>query len=282
MLSEREVAAAIGSTAYGDGGDKLGTVEHFFVDDRTGEPTWVAVTTGLFGTRHTVVPAREAVWDDGALRVPVSAAAVKDAPAMHGNHLDPGEEAELRRHYGIEGGVGTGGGTDTVAVPAVTSPPPTAAGTEGRDSGDGAMTRSEERLRVGTERVAARRMRLVKYVVTEEVQVTVPVRREEIRLEEVPIDATATASEAGVGTDTGAGESLVADHAAAGGLPDEIVLHSERPVISLEVVPVERVRLRTEVVEGRETVTEQVQREQIVLDEDVARGPQAGDGPGRN
>src|SRR3712207_8993979 len=36
MLSEREVSAAIGSTAYGDGGDKVGTVEHFFVDDRTG------------------------------------------------------------------------------------------------------------------------------------------------------------------------------------------------------------------------------------------------------
>ena len=51
------------------------------------------------------------------------------------------------------------------------------------------MVRSEERVRVSTERVAARRMRVVKYVVTEEVQVTVPVRREEIRIEEVPADA---------------------------------------------------------------------------------------------
>ncbi len=55
MLSERELSAAIGSTAYDGSGHKIGTVEHFFVDDRTGAPTWVAVTTGLFGTRHSVL-----------------------------------------------------------------------------------------------------------------------------------------------------------------------------------------------------------------------------------
>ena len=51
------------------------------------------------------------------------------------------------------------------------------------------MTRSEEQLRVGTEQVGATRVRLVKYVVTEEVQITVPIRREEIRVEQVPLDA---------------------------------------------------------------------------------------------
>ncbi|MGY1886996.1 DUF2382 domain-containing protein [Blastococcus sp. SYSU DS0753] len=252
MLSEHQVAEAIGSTAYGDGGDKLGTVEHFFVDDRTGEPTWVAVTTGLFGTRHSIVPAREASWEDGRLRLPVTAEAVTSAPAVGGNHLDPGEEAELRRHYGIDEarGAGTGGGRHREPDDAAT---PT----------DGAMTRSEERLRVDTERVADRRVRLVKYVVTEEVQVTVPIRREEIRLEEIPLDGTAAAGDA-----AHSGESLVPEDTAATGLPDEIVLHAERPVFGVEVVPVERVRLRTEVVEGRETVTEQVLREQITVDQD--------------
>ncbi|CCG01063.1 PRC and DUF2382 domain-containing protein [Blastococcus saxobsidens] len=279
MLSEREVAAAIGSTAYGDGGDKLGTVESFFVDDRTGEPTWVAVTTGLFGTRHSVVPAAEATWDDGALRLPVSAEAVKSAPAMSGNHLEPGEEAELRRHYGITDGgradadttapvadAPLAGPTDTVAVPAVAPVPPPAAGTATAGETDGAMTRSEERLRVGTERVIARRVRLVKYVVTEEMQVTVPIRREEVRLEEIPLGDADPAGDA-VG-----GESLVAADAASGGLPGEIVLHSERPVITVEVVPVERVRVRTEIVQGQETVTEQVEREQITVDESGVAG----------
>ena len=58
----------------------------------------------------------------------------------------------------------------------------------------------------------------------------------------------------------------------ADGLPDEIVLHTERPVVSVEVVPVERVRLRTETVEGQERITEQVQREQIVVDQTPERG----------
>ncbi|MGY1916916.1 PRC and DUF2382 domain-containing protein [Blastococcus sp. SYSU DS0973] len=283
MLSEREVAAAIGSTAYGDGGDKLGTVEHFFVDDRTGKPTWVAVTTGLFGTRHSIVPAGNAAWDDGRLHLPVSAEAVKTAPSVGGNHLDPGEEAELRRHYGLAEGRGTdldedgerspdavtpvaaaplAGPTDTVPAAGAVPPPP-AAGAAPAGGTDGAMTRSEEQLRVRTEQAVTRRVRLVKYVVTEEVQITVPVRREEIRLEEVPSDATGTA------TEDVPGESLVPAGASAGsGLPDEIVLHTERPVVSVEVVPTERVRLRTELVEGQETVTEQIQREQVVVDQD--------------
>lgn len=278
MLSEREVSAAIGSTAYGDGGDKLGTVEHFFVDDRTGEPTWVAVTTGMFGTRHSIVPAGQATWDDGRLHLPVSADAVKNAPSVGGNHLDPGEEAELRRHYGIEAGYGEArhrsedsvtpiadaplaGPTDTVTVPAAAPPP--AAGTAATGGTDGAMTRSEEQLRVSTEQVVTRRVRLVKYVVTEEVQISVPIRREEIRLEEIPLGA----GDAAGGFD--AGESLVADDTTAGsGLPGEIILHTERPLVSVEVVPTERVRLRTELVEGQETVTEQIQREQVVVDRD--------------
>ena len=326
MLSEREVSVAVGSTAYGANGDKLGTVEHFFVDDRTGAPTWVSVTTGLFGTRHSVVPAVDAAYDedDGSLRLPVTADAVKSAPHLSGDHLDPQEEAELRRHYGLEDNVvrDTGAGpqqgepgwlppvpppaehrhedaqlqgattdAETAVMAAPTQeipvvPPPPAEAERGTGTADGGMTRSEERLRIGTERVATTRARLVKYVVTEEVQITVPIRREEIRIEEIPIDAP----------DPGPGESLIpADDApagqpgttgeyanggydtggyqVAGGLPDEIVLHTERPVVSVEVVPVERVRLRTEIVEGQERVTEQVQREQIVVDETPSLQP---------
>ena len=124
------------------------------------------------------------------------------------------------------------------------------------------MVRSEEQLRVGTERVAATRVRLVKYVVTEDVQITVPIRREEIRVEEVPDDASDVAQGDSLVDDDGSGRGAV-----AGGLPDEIVLHTERPVVTVEVVPTERVRLRTELIEGQETVTGQVQREQVVVDE---------------
>ena len=290
MLSEREVSTSIGSTAYGANGDKLGTVESFFVDDRTGAPTWVAVLTGLFGTRHSIMPAADATFDEaGGLRVPVTAEAVKSAPQLTGDHLTPDDEASLRRHYGVgEAGVKQADVEQTVALhtdgpPAdVPAPAPVpapedayatqqmaapAAGT------DGGMTRNEERLVVGTERVARTRARLVKYVVTEEVQITVPIRREEIRIEEVPIDEPDRPGESLIedGRHQPAG-TTIGTATGDGGLPDEIVLHTERPVVTVEVVPVERVRLRTEVVQGQETVTQQVQREQIAVDQHAVPG----------
>jgi len=272
MLTEREVSAAVGGTAYDADGGKLGTVEHFFVDDRTGTPSWVAVTTGLFGTRTSLVPVQSAALEDGRLVLPVTKDAVRSAPEVgEGGHLSPDDEARLRRHYGLEV-AGTGepawtadssGLTPAGAAPAEDEDEAEAAGrhaapeaADGAETPDGGMVRSEEQLRVGTEQVAATRVRVVKYVVTEEVQVTVPIRREEIRVEEVPLGAVDEP-----------GESLVPAASGGGGLPDEIVLHTERPVVSVEVVPTERVRLRTEVVQGQETVTRQVQREQIAVDQ---------------
>jgi len=227
----------------------------------------------------------EATFSDGALHLPVTSDAVKSAPPMAGDHLDPADEETLRRHYGL---TDTAAAVDTLppvspplpddATRVIDTTPPAVPPTPGprhaadredtaRAAGtDGAMTRSEEQLRVGTERVAATRARLVKYVVTEDVQITVPIRREEIRVEQVPIDDPAD-------SDIRGGEALVADPVpSSGGLPDEIILHTERPVVSVEVVPVERVRLRTELVEGQESVTEQVQREQIVVDQDRMPG----------
>jgi uncharacterized protein (TIGR02271 family) len=338
VLSERDLSAAIGSTVQGADGEKIGTVESFFVDDRTGAPTWVAVSTGLFGTRHSIVPATQAAFDDGVLSVPVHKDAVRHAPAIGGDHLGPEDEAALREHYGLTGaggadaaaarpwtaagsdgrdtpgsggsltagtsgqtqaaggaatsGASTAGDVDTAGAAAGTGtaltdevtrpvpqpaagmrtttdqagPPPSGepagrhAAAAGTAATDGAMTRSEEQLRVGTERVAATRVRVVKYVVTEEVQVTVPIRREEIRIEEVPLDAP----------DSGVGGSLAAT-GTGGGLPAEIVLHAERPVVGVEVVPVERVRLRVEVVAGEERITDQVRREEIAVDHTPAQ-----------
>jgi hypothetical protein len=56
------------------------------------------------------------------------------------------------------------------------------------------------------------------------------------------------------------------------GLPDEIILHSERPVVTVEVVPVERVRLRTEEISGEALVTQQVERERIAVEEERLPG----------
>ena len=297
MVSERDVSTAIGSTAYGSDGESVGTVETFYTDDVTGATTWVSVSSGLLGRKQAIAPAQDATFADGRLQLSVPAGSVSSAPRIAGEHLSPEDEEALRRHY-AQARASTGDdlerrtdvddvehrtAEDDVERPstavggaAPTAPIQAPAGHDVADRGDGSMVRSEERLRVGTEQVAARRMRVVKYVVTEEVQISVPIRREEIRIEEVPLDAVDT--DGGVVTE---GEPLQAGSATGGlaggsladGLPDEIVLHTERPVVTVEVVPVERVRLTTELVAGQTTVSETVQREQVTVDQHpVPRG----------
>ena len=114
------------------------------------------------------------------------------------------------------------------------------------------MTRSEENLRVGTETVQTGRARLRKHVVTENQQVTVPVTREEVTLEREPI------------TETNRGEAY--DGPAISEEEHEVTLHAERPVVDVEAVAVERVRLGKETVTEQETVGGEVRKEEIELD----------------
>ena len=116
------------------------------------------------------------------------------------------------------------------------------------------MTVSEEQLRVGTERREAGRARLRKYVVTENVTQTVPVQREEVRIEREPI------SDADV-ADATSGPSISEEE-------HEVVLHEERPVVETETVPVERIRLGTETTTDQETVSEEVRKERVEVDDD--------------
>ena len=111
------------------------------------------------------------------------------------------------------------------------------------------MTRSEERLHVGTEQVRAGRARLRKHVVTENVTQTVPVSHEEVRVEREPI-TNASRGDARSGPDISEEEH-------------EVTLNAERPVVNKETVPVERVRLGTETVTDNQEVSETLRKEQI-------------------
>ena len=114
------------------------------------------------------------------------------------------------------------------------------------------MTRSEERLNVGTQSAEVGRARLRKFVVTENVTQTVPVTREEVRIEREPI------------TDANMGNAM--DGPAISEEEHEVVLHAERPVVQKEAVPVERVRLDKQTVTDQETVSDTVRKEQIETD----------------
>jgi uncharacterized protein (TIGR02271 family) len=122
---------------------------------------------------------------------------------------------------------------------------------------DDAMTRSEEELRVGKESREAGRARLRKYVVTEEETRTVPVTREKVRVEREPI------------TDANIGEAM--DGPDISDEEHEVVLHEERPVVTKETVPKERVRLDTESATEDRQVTEEVRKERIEAEGDVPR-----------
>ena len=111
------------------------------------------------------------------------------------------------------------------------------------------MTRSEEELRVGTRQRESGRVRLRKYVVTEQVTRTVPVQREEVRVEREPI------------TDENRDQAL--DGPEISEEEHEVVLHEEEPVIEKRTVPKERVRLDTDVVQDEREVSDEVRKEQI-------------------
>jgi uncharacterized protein (TIGR02271 family) len=238
-----------GRTLKDRNGEKVGKIDQLYVDQETDKPEWALVNTGLFGTKSSFVPIAGASPSGEDVVVQVDAEQVKDAPKMEvDEQLSEQQEAELFRHYGIDY-------TAEGSVTATEGP----RGDDGHDvSGpttDEAMTRSEEELRVGTAERERGRVRLRKYVVTEEVQQTVPVRREEVRVEREPI------TDANVDRAIEGPEISEEEH--------EVVLHEEEPVVEKRTVPKERVRMQKESVTGEAQVSEQVRKEQIETDGDV-------------
>jgi uncharacterized protein (TIGR02271 family) len=272
-----------GHTLIDRDGGYIGRIDAIYVDDRSGQPEWALVSIGLGGTRSTFVPIAQATSAGGDVQVPYHRQQVQDAPGIAPDrHLSVAEEQQLFRHYGLDYGAGHTAtppqgprGTREAGVPA-------AAGETGADlteaaadadrgtareasgqTGDDAMTRSEEELRVGTQARERGRVRLRKYVTTEEVTQTVPVRREQVRLEPAPAaDADDDAAPGGP-ADPDAGQAMV--------------LHEEVPVVEKRVVPRERVRLGKQTVTGEEQVTEEVRKERIDVEDDSGRDqPPAG------
>jgi uncharacterized protein (TIGR02271 family) len=248
-----------GGNVIDNDGDKIGSIGQIFLDDQTGRPEWVTVKTGLFGGGESFVPLRDGEVAGNDIRVPYDKDKVKDAPRISDSdgHLSEDEEATLYRYYGTgDADYDTSYGyTDTeTRTDTDTAYAETGAGhdTSGPNT-DSAMTRSEEQLRVGTEKVQTGRARLRKYVVTENVTTTVPVSREEVRLEREPI-TDANRDEALRG-----GDITEEEH--------EVVLSEERPVVQKETVPVERVRVDKDTVTEQHEVDETVRKEQIELDE---------------
>ena len=230
-----------GETLYDGEGSKIGEIVEIYADRGTGEPAWLAVKTGLFGSNVSFVPLREAARSEDGIRVPYDKGHVKDSPNVPADaEVSPEEERRLWEHYSLEfGDFDYDRDYATGTVGHDTSGPNT----------DQAMTRSEEELRVGTTPVETGRARLRKYVTTEHVQASVPVQREEVRIEREPI------TEANVGAATDGPAISEEEH--------EVTLYPEEPVVEKRVVPKERVRLDKQTVTEERAVSEEVRKEQI-------------------
>jgi sporulation protein YlmC with PRC-barrel domain len=185
MQSNLDPRRLMGRTLIGRGGEKIGTIGQVFLDDETGVPEFATVRTGLFGSRQSFVPLAQAQMSDDDVSVPYDKDTIKDAPNLdEDTHLSEQEEHRLYDYYGLSYSRSvSGSGLPTDERDARAREGEWAARTDSRTGTDEAMTRSEEQVRVGTERVERGRARLRKFVVTDEVQQTVPVTREEVRVE---------------------------------------------------------------------------------------------------
>ena len=259
MISTNDITRIEGATVYDNTGDKVGKVGQLYLDDHSGEPSWITVATGLFGTSETFVPVEGARFDGDDLHVSYDQAKIKDAPRMEvDQHLSETEEAELYRYYGLQWG---GTGHETTGTAGTTGTTGTAGTVEtdtSRTTGDAAVTLNEERAVVGKESQEVGRARLRKYTTTETERVDVPVTKEKLVVERNPVSG---------------------EHATGGTISDtdeveEVTLREERAVVDKETVPVEEVRIGKEQVTEHETVSTEVRKEHADVDgatDDVRR-----------
>lgn len=250
-------------------GAVLGRVDGVYFHASTGRATWAEVTDGV-GT--AMVPLDHAVLDGDGLRLPYRVEQLVTAPRHDlGGYLEPQAEQALYRHYGLpttDPGTADPGTVEPdpagpdVADLATTTPNPALSHSDGSTD----VVRSEEQLRVGVQRRIYGRARLVTYLVTENQTFTVPVTRQEVRLEPVPLSGTDPESDGPVG-------ELVED-------VYEVVLHRQEVSFTKTVVPSERVRLVRRIVSGQQPITTALRQEQIDLDrtdvDTVARTPARG------
>jgi uncharacterized protein (TIGR02271 family) len=225
VITKDDLGDLGGAEVYDNTGDPIGTVGQIYLNPHDGDPLWVTVRTGSLAFQESFVPLQGAHLSAGRLTVAVDQARIRQAPLLGTDGpLEPDDAERLTDHYGLTSDFDS----SSESVP-----------------GDDAMTRSEERLVAGTRREAVTKVRLRKYLVTEERQVTVPVTREEVRLERVPITDSEDDDQASTGPDT------------------PVTLHAERPVVTTEKIPVERVSLSKQNVRDEELVTGMVRKEKI-------------------
>lgn len=287
MTTQNNIRDLFNTTAFDSNGEKLGDVQEVFVDDHSGQPTFVEVKHGLFGMSSSLVPLKGHRLQGEDLQLAFSKDRIKDAPDVNADEgLTPEEQNRIFEHYGVAGAQDQNeyvannrrderhaGTTEAAGVAGTTAAADRdrtdldrdradrdrveadrAATTRAAD--DNSIVRSEEQLDVQKEQVQSGKARLRKYVVEDKETVEVPVTREEVRVERTPIsEADAENFRGEIGEDEAS-----------------VVLNEERVDVQKRTVPVEKVSLEKDQVTETERHTETLAKEQIETDADIDNG----------
>ncbi len=259
-----------GYTVYDQNYEKIGRVDDLFVDEND-QPEYIGVKMGFLGTSSTLIPMQITRVNDERQLIEVSAEkdAVKNGPTFDDDReITPEHENEIYSYYGLQAAQGSDergaygdyygdehpgvvmGDTESgefrehnPAVEGVAEP-----SGDLDDEDELRVQRTEEELAAGTREREAGALNVRKRVRTDREQVEVPTRHEEVSVERVPVEGTA--SEAEIGED----EVSIP-------VTEEEVVVEKRPVAK------EEVRIRKDVVEDTEVVEEDVRREEIDVDD---------------
>ncbi|MGI8867452.1 MAG: DUF2382 domain-containing protein [Mycobacteriales bacterium] len=100
MATHHDPQDLIGRTAVDASGNKIGKVGQVYIDDKTGDPVWVTLSTGLFGGRENFAPLEGSSLSGSELRLTVSKDRVKEAPTVDNEgKLEKEQQDLLYRHY---------------------------------------------------------------------------------------------------------------------------------------------------------------------------------------
>ena len=292
------------ATAYDKNGEKLGDVNEVFVDDQSGQPTFVEVNHGLFGMNSSLVPLRGHDFSGDDLKLGFSKDRIKDAPEFDSDKpLTPEAQSDIFKHYGLDnahdvtdykdsnldskrdaqagadkdhnltagaGAAGAGAGVAGAGVAGAHADEKKAA----THTTDAAAT--ERKAGVADNAAAARTNNDGELIRSEE-QLNVNKERVatgEARLRKYVVTDTETVEvpvereEVSVERTPISAEDAKNYNGTISGDSEEasVTLHEERVNVNKETVPVEKINLKKDTVRDTETHTEELRKEQIDTD----------------
>lgn len=298
------------ATAFDNQGHKVGDVKDVYINDITGQPDFVSVTSGIF-SGSTLVPLRGHSFDGEDVTLAFDKDRIQDAPVTdEDGHLTEHDRESLYRHYGLESAVDqvtydfgnvaeeapvetqVSDARDAVEVPTVTVDDENIVGTVTESSIDSNVNVTDSPqvgfvpAAYGSVESEPARGEVRDELVLSEEQLRVEKERVEageariqkyVVTEMQTIEVPVTREEVRIVREPIAEEDRVKyEGASLGDQEASVVLHEERVVVSKVTVPVERVSLRTETVEETKVVEETVARERLETEGPVTGGVEAG------